>query len=262
MIVSGGENVFPREVEDLPGAARGRARGRGDRRRRPRLRQAAAGLRASRERADVTEDELKEHVEAEPRSLQGAARDRDHGRAAPQRDRQAAQAGARHRLRDCPPRWKDAAHDRTRARRPRAGLTLRDQFGQDVTLSSYRGSKAVAILFYPYAFSGVCTGEMAGIRDRLAESRRSTPRSSRSRATPSTRCGRSPTRTVSTSRCSDFWPHGEVSRAYDAFDDKRGCPRRSSYVIDKDGLVRWSVHNAMPEGRDLDEHLRQLSAVS
>ena len=48
-------------------------------------------------------------------------------------------------------------------------FTLRDQFGQDVTLSSYRGVKAVALLFYPYAFSGICTGEMSGIRDRLDE---------------------------------------------------------------------------------------------
>ena len=48
-------------------------------------------------------------------------------------------------------------------------FTLRDQFGQDITLSSFRGRKAVVVLFYPYAFSGVCTGEMAGIRDRLDE---------------------------------------------------------------------------------------------
>ena len=52
---------------------------------------------------------------------------------------------------------------------PAPDFTLRDQFGQDVTLSSFRGRKAVALFFYPFAFSGVCTGEMAGIRDRLAE---------------------------------------------------------------------------------------------
>jgi peroxiredoxin len=61
---------------------------------------------------------------------------------------------------------------------------------------------------------------------------------------------------------SDFWPHGAVSRAYDVFDEERGCPRRSSYVIDKAGVLRWSVHNAMPEGRDLDEHLAQLHQVA
>jgi mycoredoxin-dependent peroxiredoxin len=59
---------------------------------------------------------------------------------------------------------------------------------------------------------------------------------------------------------SDFWPHGEVCRAYDVFDERTGAARRSSYVIDKEGLLRWSVHNANPDGRDLDEHLRQLNA--
>ena len=57
---------------------------------------------------------------------------------------------------------------------------------------------------------------------------------------------------------SDFWPHGVVTAAYDVFDDTRGRPRRSSYVVDKQGLVRWSVHHPTSEGRDLDEHLRQL----
>src|SRR5688572_8680677 len=54
---------------------------------------------------------------------------------------------------------------------------------------------------------------------------------------------------------SDFWPHGEVSRAYEVFNDAKGTPRRSSYVIDRDGKLAWAVHNANPEGRDLDEHL-------
>ena len=38
---------------------------------------------------------------------------------------------------------------------PAPDFTLRDQFGQDVTLSSYRGKKAVALIFYPFAFCGV-----------------------------------------------------------------------------------------------------------
>ena len=61
---------------------------------------------------------------------------------------------------------------------------------------------------------------------------------------------------------SDFWPHGEVAGAYDVFDEGRGCARRSSYIVDKAGSVRWAVHNAMPDGRDLDEHLEQLRALA
>jgi mycoredoxin-dependent peroxiredoxin len=145
---------------------------------------------------------------------------------------------------------------------PAPDFTLRDQFGQDVRLSSYRGTKAVVIFFYPYAFSGVCTGEMAGIRDRLDEF-----------LTFDTEVLAISCDPVYALRAfadqdglnfpllSDFWPHGEVSRSFDVFDEKKGCSRRSSYVIDKDGMVRWAVHNAMPEGRDLDEHLNQLTVL-
>jgi len=141
-------------------------------------------------------------------------------------------------------------------------FTLRDQFGQDVTLSSFRGQKAVAIFFFPFAFSGVCTGEMAGIRDRLADFLTFDSEVLAISCDPvySLRAFADQDG-LNFPMLSDFWPHGEVSRAFDVFDEQRGCPRRSSYVVDAEGRVRWAVHNAMPEGRDLDEHLKQLSAV-
>jgi peroxiredoxin len=146
---------------------------------------------------------------------------------------------------------------------PAPDFTLRDQFGQDVTLSSFRGRKAVAILFYPYAFSGVCTGEMAAIRDRLAEFMTFDTEVLAISCDPvySLRAFADQDG-LNFPLLSDFWPHGEVSRAYDVFDERKGCPRRSSYVVDKQGRLAWSLHNAMPEGRDLDEHLRQLMAVA
>ena len=55
--------------------------------------------------------------------------------------------------------------------------------------------------------------------------------------------------------------HGAVSRAYEVFDEVKGAPRRSSYVVDREGRLRWSVHNANPDGRDLDEHLHELHAA-
>ncbi|CAN5360008.1 peroxiredoxin [soil metagenome] len=146
---------------------------------------------------------------------------------------------------------------------PTPDFTLRDQFGQDVTLSSFRGKKAVALLFYPYAFSGVCTGEMAGIRDRLSEFMTFDTEVLGISCDPlySLRAF-ADADGLNFPLLSDFWPHGEVSRAYDVFDETRGCPRRSSYVIDKDGDLRWSVHNTMVDSRDLDEHLAQLRALA
>ncbi|MCW2814321.1 MAG: peroxiredoxin [Nocardioides sp.] len=145
---------------------------------------------------------------------------------------------------------------------PAPDFTLRDQFGQDVTLSSYRGQKAVAILFYPYAFSGVCTGEMAGIRDRLDEFLTFDTEVLGISCDPMFALRAFADQDgLNFPLLSDFWPHGEVSRAFGVFDEERGCPLRSSYLVDREGVLRWSVHSTSSQPRDLDEHLAQLVAL-
>lgn len=142
-------------------------------------------------------------------------------------------------------------------------FTLRDQFGQDITLSSYRGSKAVAIFFYPFAFSGVCVGELSGIREQLAEFLTFDTEVLAISCDPvySLRTF-ADTEGLNFPLLSDFWPHGGVARAFGVFDEARGCARRSSYVLDKQGVLRWTVHNPMGQERDLAEHLRQLQALA
>jgi peroxiredoxin len=145
---------------------------------------------------------------------------------------------------------------------PAPDFTLRDQFGQHVTLSSYRDRKAVVLFFYPYAFSSVCTGEMAGIRNRLDEFMTFDTEALAISCDPMFALRAfADADGINFPLLSDFWPHGEVARAYDVFDERYGAARRSSYVIDKQGRVRWSVHNANADGRDLDEHLRELTAA-
>ncbi len=142
-------------------------------------------------------------------------------------------------------------------------FTLRDQFGQDVTLSSYRGKKAVLLLFYPFAFSNVCTGEMSALRVRLDEF-----------LTFDTEVLAISCDPVYALRAwadadglnfpllSDFWPHGEVARAYGVLNESDGGPLRSSYVVDRAGNVAWAVHHALADARDLDEHLEQLRVAA
>ena len=138
-------------------------------------------------------------------------------------------------------------------------FTLRDQFGQDVTLSSFRGKKAVALVFFPYAFSGVCTGEMAGIRERLAEFMTFDTEVLAISCDPIYALRAfADSDGLNFPLLSDFWPHGKVCSDYGVFDERTGSPRRSSYIIDAAGTLAWAVHNANPEGRDLDEHLAQL----
>ena len=142
-------------------------------------------------------------------------------------------------------------------------FTLRDQFGQDVTLSSFRGTKAVAILFYPYAFSNVCTGELSGIRARLDQFLTFDSEVLAISCDPVYALRAfADSDGLNFPLLSDFWPHGAVASAYDVFDETKGSPRRSSYIVDKEGVIRWSVHHAMSDARDLDEHLRQLQALA
>ena len=141
-------------------------------------------------------------------------------------------------------------------------FTLKDQNNQEVTLSDFRGRKAVALIFFPFAFSGVCTGELSGVRDRLDEFL-SFDTEVLALSCDSVYALRSfaEAEGLNFPLLSDYWPHGAVASAYEVFDSVKGAPRRSSYVVDLEGRLAWSVHNANPDGRDLDEHLRELHAV-
>ncbi len=141
-------------------------------------------------------------------------------------------------------------------------FTLKDQHGQSFTLSSYAGSKAVLLVFYPFAFSGVCTGELIGLRDRLGdfETDQST--------LLALSCDPIYTQRAVADRdglffplLTDYWPHGAVTKAYGVFDEATGAPTRSSFVVDKQGRLAWVRHNAWGEARDLVEHAEALSAI-
>jgi peroxiredoxin len=61
---------------------------------------------------------------------------------------------------------------------------------------------------------------------------------------------------------SDFWPHGAVASSYGVLSPSTGAAERSTFIVDRDGVVRWVVHNAIPEPRDLAEQLRVLAELS
>jgi peroxiredoxin len=143
---------------------------------------------------------------------------------------------------------------------PAPDFTLRDQNGADVTLSSFQGSKNVVVVFYPLTFTNVCKGELAGIRDDLSTYQNDD------------------TQVLAVSVDSvfahkvwadeqgydfpilaDFWPHGEVAAAYGVLDDVMGVAKRGTFVIDKTGIVRWSVVNAIPDARDQAEYEKVLA---
>lgn len=141
-------------------------------------------------------------------------------------------------------------------------LGLRDQHGRSHTLAEHRGSKAVLVVFFPFAFSGVCTGELTGFRDRLGDFETATTTLMTVSCDPvyslrayADRDG------IFFPLLSDFWPHGQVARAYGVFDAAGGHATRSSFVIGRTGQVAWSHHSALGTARDLDEHAARLRAA-
>ncbi len=141
-------------------------------------------------------------------------------------------------------------------------FTLKDQHGQDVQLSSHAAGKVALIVFYPFAFSGVCTGELTGLRDRLGEFETADTTLIALSCDPmyaqravADRDG------IFFPLLSDFWPHGLTAQAYGVFDEISGAAKRSSFIVDKQGRVGWMVHNATGEARDLTEHATQLAAL-
>lgn len=139
-------------------------------------------------------------------------------------------------------------------------FTLKNQFGEDISLESFRGRKPVAVIFLPFAFSGICTGELCEIRDRISEVEgveilAVTCDHFFSNRAWAEREG------YGFSVLSDFWPHGAVSREYGVFDEQVGAAARGSFIVDVDGIVRWKVENGIPDARDFDAYREALAAL-
>lgn len=60
---------------------------------------------------------------------------------------------------------------------------------------------------------------------------------------------------------SDFWPHGDVARKFGVFLEETGHPKRSVFVIDKEGVVRWVYHAELSEQRDVNQILEALEKL-
>jgi len=130
-------------------------------------------------------------------------------------------------------------------------FTLRDQNGADVSLADHLGRRHVLLVFYPWAFSGICTGELTEIRDNLGDF------VTEDVQVLTISCDAMFSLRAYADRdayffplLSDFWPHGEVARAYGVFDERAGVARRGTFLVDPDGIIRWSLVSGIGERRD------------
>ena len=141
-------------------------------------------------------------------------------------------------------------------------FTLRDQSREDVTLSSYRGRQSVLLVFYPFAFSGLCSTELCQVRDEL----------------PSFEDDNVQVIAISVDHpyalktwsiqegylfpmLSDFWPHGEVARRYGVFNETAGMANRGTFLIDGEGVVRFAEVNGPGEARDQEAWKKAIASL-
>jgi mycoredoxin-dependent peroxiredoxin len=148
----------------------------------------------------------------------------------------------------------------TGARAP--DFSLADQHGRLQSLVARRGTRHVLLVFFPFSFTGVCAGELKALSDNAGHW------DDLGADVLAVSCDPTPSQRAFADRegfellvLSDFWPHGEVARAYEAFEPVLGAATRSTFVIDRSGVVRWTVRNAIADARDVGDYLRALTAL-
>ena len=129
-------------------------------------------------------------------------------------------------------------------------FSLPDQDKQVVSLEGLRGSP-VLVVFYPFAFSGICTGELCQLRDELS--------TYTDAGVKVVAVSTDPTFTLKAWReqqgfdfplLSDFWPHGAVAQAYGVFNEKAGMALRGTFLIDAEGTIAFAEVNQPGDARE------------
>lgn len=116
-------------------------------------------------------------------------------------------------------------------------FTLKNGANEPVSLSDFAG-KPVVLVFYPFAFSGICEGELCQLRDDLSTFEKAGAQ------VIGVSCDNRHVQRVWGEQqgygfpmLADYWPHGATAKAYGIFNDTLGCAMRATFVIDKAGTV-------------------------
>lgn len=148
---------------------------------------------------------------------------------------------------------------------PAPDFSLTDQYGQRVTLSEVVQHKHALLVFFPFAFSSICTGELLEIQlniDRFSNDDVQVYGISCD-AGPSLKSWaayegyRFPL-------LSDFWPHGQVAASYGVLFEDAGMAVRGTFLVDHEMVVQWSLVHGPGEQREIGvlyEAVRDLPSV-
>lgn len=137
---------------------------------------------------------------------------------------------------------------------------LRNQFGQPVSLGDFRGVRPVTLVFFPLAFSRTCQGELCELRDNheLFEAAGTELLGISVDSKHALRAWAEEQR-YGFQLLADFWPHGDVARAYGAFLEEQGYANRATFMIGEDGVIRSSFASAPGEARTLEQYRAALA---
>jgi mycoredoxin-dependent peroxiredoxin len=142
-------------------------------------------------------------------------------------------------------------------------FTLSDYNKQQVTLSSFQGAKNVLLVFYPFAFSGICTGELCQLRDELSEYSDSNVQVlGISVDSPFALKAWADQQGYKFPLLADFWPHGAVAQAYGVFNEKAGLAVRGTFLVDTTGVVRFAEVNPPGEARDQTGWKKAIATIA
>lgn len=142
-------------------------------------------------------------------------------------------------------------------------FTLPDFNKEQVSLSDFRGKKNVLLVFYPFAFSGVCQGELCQVRDDLSEFQNDEVQVlGVSVDSPFALKAWSDQEGYTFPLLSDFWPHGAVAQAYGVFNENAGMANRGTFVIDVSGKIAYAEMNQPGEARDQEAWKKALATLS
>jgi peroxiredoxin len=132
-------------------------------------------------------------------------------------------------------------------------FSLPDQDKQVVTLADLAGGP-VLLVFYPFAFSGKCTGELCRLRDELSAYTDTGVRVLAVSTDPVFALKAfKEAEGLNFPLLSDFWPHGATAQAYGVFNDRAGMALRATFLIDAAGVVRFAEANSAGDVREQSE---------
>ena len=144
---------------------------------------------------------------------------------------------------------------------PAPDFTLPSTSGQDVQLSSFRGRENVLVAFFPLAFTGVCTAEMCAFSEDYSKFEKAGTRvlPVSVDAVPSLKAFKEKER-MSVDLLSDF--HRTTSRAYGVLIEEKNLSQRAYFLVDKQGVLRWShVESELGHRREDGELLEQIGKL-